>query len=809
MNSWEKDLQEYLSHVDDHLNDSVAIRYSRFFKDFFLPNKLASYEWEDFQKIGDHLHCFQSVALARGNALGKPNHPIERYRSSFLYLLEGDDKIPERINKFVSDPEYSLYGFGESATSEICAYLFPDKVFMRNHRDKWAAKGFGLQPEYPRGTTFGDKLILFCLAMEPLVNDYLKIVGKRTDLDVNLEVDQFISYLYEAKHDEEKMLVEDSIEYETHTGPRVWLYAPGRNAKHWEEFFTEGIMALGWDELGDLRNYQSKTQIAEKLRELHQTKSLKTNDALANYEFSSVVALGDIVIAKKRQTQYVGYGVVTSDYFYDESREKYRSCRKVDWKKKGKWLKDDGLIVQKTLTDITKFPEYVEKLSALIGIETTDEEAIETEPEVRAYYWLNAKPNVWSPDELRTDPEIQYTTHNEKGRKRRVYKYMTQAKPGDQVIVYETSPVKKVRGLLEVTKSVYMNEEDQEEFELKLIEFFPRQPDWEELKQLKSFQNSEVMINNQGSLFKLTKAEFEAVVSLAKGEFQKLPSYTKRELLDEVFISKEMLDKSLGLLRRKKNIVLQGPPGTGKTFFAKRLAWCLMGELDPERVQMIQFHQSFSYEDFIQGYRPDDGILKLKNGVFYELAIKASLDTKRDYVLVIDEINRGNLSKIFGELMLLIEADKRKEHVRLTYSKPGKEFTVPENLYIIGTMNTADRSLAMVDYALRRRFAFVDMEPNFGNKFISNLKSLGISSEIIELIKRMISGVNQIILDDTSLGEGFLVGHSYFVQKELPPDQKAWLKEIIDFEILPLLKEYWFDNEDRLNSAREIFAELD
>ena len=159
------------------------------------------------------------------------------------------------------------------------------------------------------------------------------------------------------------------------------------------------------------------------------------------------------------------------------------------------------------------------------------------------------------------------------------------------------------------------------------------------MKGLPALRNSEVFQNNQGSLFKLTKEEYEAIVDLTKTK-PRFDNYSKEDLLKDVFITPEKLDRTLALLQRKKNIILQGPPGTGKTYFAKRLAWCMMGEKDPTRVRTIQFHQSYSYEDFIQGYRPEDGGLKLKNGVFYDFAKQASRDKDRDYVMIIDEINR-------------------------------------------------------------------------------------------------------------------------------------------------------------------------
>ena len=187
--------------------------------------------------------------------------------------------------------------------------------------------------------------------------------------------------------------------------------------------------------------------------------------------------------------------------------------------------------------------------------------------------------------------------------------------------------------------------------------------------------------------------------------------YFKEDFLEEVFMSEDDYDTLTDLVENKYNVILQGAPGVGKTFVATRLAYSMMGEKDNSRIAKVQFHQSYSYEDFIQGYRPSGEGLERVNGIFYEFCKEAEKDNERLYFFIIDEINRGNLSKIFGELMMLIEKDKRGENIQLLYSKD--KFTVPSNIRIIGTMNTADRSLAMIDYALRRRFAFYDFKAGF------------------------------------------------------------------------------------------------
>lgn len=266
--------------------------------------------------------------------------------------------------------------------------------------------------------------------------------------------------------------------------------------------------------------------------------------------------------------------------------------------------------------------------------------------------------------------------------------------------------------------------------------------------------------------------------------------YTKEDFLNQVYMSEEQYDILLALLKNKKNLILQGAPGVGKTFAAKRLAYSMMGEKDDSRVEFIQFHQNYSYEDFVMGYKPKETGFQLTNGIFYKFCTKAAENPEKDYFFIIDEINRGNMSKIFGELLMLIEKDYRGMKTTLAYS--GDSFSVPKNLYIIGMMNTADRSLAMIDYALRRRFSFYEMEPGFhsdGFKVYQN----SLHNETFDMLIEQIIELNREIKKDDSLGAGFCIGHSYFCgQTEC---MEEWMKAIVYYDIIPMLQEYWFDDK--------------
>lgn len=273
------------------------------------------------------------------------------------------------------------------------------------------------------------------------------------------------------------------------------------------------------------------------------------------------------------------------------------------------------------------------------------------------------------------------------------------------------------------------------------------------------------------------------------------PEYSSADFLSDVYMSEQDYETLVNVLKMKKNIILQGAPGVGKTFTAKRLAYSIIGSKNPDRVQMIQFHQSYSYEDFIEGYRPTENGFTIKKGSFYKFCKLAEDDDENDYFFIIDEINRGNLSKIFGELFMLIEKDKRGIELQLLYSD--ENFSVPPNVYIIGMMNTADRSLAMLDYALRRRFSFFTMKPGFNTigfqTYQDSLKS--------DAFKKLISCTKQLnskIAADISLGEGFCIGHSYFCGLTAKTATVQTLTSIIEYELIPLLKEYWFDEPEKI-----------
>ena len=619
-------------------------------------------------------------------------------------------------------------------------------------------------------------------------------------------------------------------------------YSPGSQASEWDRFAEDNMVALSFDHLavGDLSQYETR----ESLNIAAGYDENNDNNTIRNLWMFKTANIGDLVFVSKGRDICLGIGIMDGSYYYDPNDPEYSHRRPVKWLTKEVYqYKPDGnkhLFRMDTFSPVSKWDfilkEYVRTYPYLASVfeqykiecpeikpinepllseqDNANEVVVSDADEsaVPNHWWINANPTVWKINSTEVGEKQTYTTHNEKGNKRRVYKYFEAVKPGDLMIGYESTPTKQIKALLEITKGIHVTQEEGESIEFELTEKLEFPVHWNELKNNPSLKNCEVFINNQGSLFKLAKDEYDVIcdiideknIAANKQESTPIKKYKFEEDLDKPFISPESFRQAVSLLKRKKNIILQGPPGVGKTFIAKKLAYELMGEKNDMNIETVQFHQSYSYEDFIQGLRPTKNGIDLRDGIFYTFCRRAEAHPGRKFVFIIDEINRGNLSKIFGELMMLLEADKRNQDykIKLAYAEDEEDrFYVPENLYIIGTMNTADRSLAIVDYALRRRFAFISLQPDMNSRFRAFLSNdLGVSDSLVDHICYVINSLNQRIKDDHNLGEGFQIGHSYFCSSKPGEDQESWWKEIIDFELKPLLEEIWFDDLEKVDS---------
>ncbi|MBR5037853.1 MAG: EVE domain-containing protein [Prevotella sp.] len=572
------------------------------------------------------------------------------------------------------------------------------------------------------------------------------------------------------------------------------MYAPGEQAVFWDDYYQNGIMGLGWNKIGNLKEYKKQDDLIAPLKLNYGDESSQAKSADMLYSFAYEMKPGDIVFAKKGRSIIVGRGVVTSDYYYDGGRENHPHLRKVNWTDKGVWEADITLAM-KTLTNITNSTANVKYLNNLIDGGRKVEESLESPK--KNYWWLVANPDIWSITGMKIGEEQSYSLYNENGHKRNIFQNFLDAKVGDTVIGYESSPTKQIVCLLTISK-----ENDGNKLSFRMTEKLPTPINYTTLRNTPGLENMEYMRSQQGSFFKISPDEYDIIMELVRGE-NPLPKkdanepYTEKEFLEEVFVTREDYVKLRKILLRKKNIILQGAPGVGKTFAAKRLAYAIMGEKDDNRVMQIQFHQNYSYEDFVMGYKPNEnGGFDMKYGIFRKFCGRAAVDKEHKYFFIIDEINRGNLSKIFGELLMLIESDYRDKPIQLSYNE--ELFAVPSNIYIIGMMNTADRSLAMIDYALRRRFSFFEMKPGFETDSYNN-NILGWSTPKLRNLINAIIELNKVIADDDSLGSGFCIGHSYLCNFEGNFD----LESIVEYDIIPMLREYWFDNNEQFDQQAE------
>ena len=620
-------------------------------------------------------------------------------------------------------------------------------------------------------------------------------------------------------------------------------FAPGSQAIEWERFHKDNIIAIDFN-FDDLYKYESREAMNKEIGLKVDDKSNKT----WNLWLFKTANIGDVVFATKGVNSCLGIGIIDGDYYYEGTKDDYKHRRKVKWitdkvyQYKSNTIKNyknlfrpdtfsPTIVYEFILNEYVRLYPELAKIFAENNLKFSDKNigsSIVAEPEVELekndddteplnFWWLNANPKIWSISNHSEGQRQTYTTHNEKGNKRRIYKYFEAANPGDLIIGYESTPTKQIKAIYEVTKGIH-NTANGEEIEIELIEKLEIPVHWNDLKNNAALQQCEVFINNQGSLFKLTEDEYDIIREIIDNKniiteklllSSNIKKYKFTDDSDKPFISEYDFLQTVTLLRRKKNIILQGPPGVGKTFIARKLAYEIMQEVKDANIEMVQFHQSYSYEDFIQGLRPTQkGGFDLRDGIFYSFCQRALAHPDRPFFFIIDEINRGNLSKIFGELMMLIEADKREEKfaLKLTYAEDEEDrFYVPENLYIIGTMNTADRSLAIVDYALRRRFAFVTLQPDYGDNFRSFLSDKGLSAPLVEHICSAVTKVNGKIKEDINLGEGFQIGHSYFCTYPAHEDENKWWSEILSFELKPLLEEIWFDDSAKVS---EILKQL-
>ena len=733
--------------------------------------------------------------------------------SSYKFGIYRYDKRPDNPSVVVSDEEYAWYK-KYNASNRDEAFEIVLKAIVTIAESALSGNLEAIEEE----NTFGNVVkwkIAFLYANEMLLPIYKRDMLEKVASKLGYS-DSAKAKIYELQHflmsqkggkdlfdfyDELLAIIEAEP---SNKKTKVWLFAPGENACMWDECKDSQTMCLGWDLIGDLSEFNNKEELTKALQVAYQKEDASfKNDSLALWQFVHDIHPGDIVYAKKGINKIIGRGVVESDYYYDGALSTYRHIRKVKWTHYGDWDYPAHKLVLKTLTGISKYPDFVRNLNDIVveGNPITTTQSTST----KHYWWLVAAPDVWKFSDINVGEVMEYTLLNENGNKRRVYQNFLDAKAGDIVIGYASTPTLQVVALGEIAKDT-----DEQHLYFRKTEQLLNPIDYSIIKGYEELRSMECMAGGgRGTLFKVTEDEYQLLMELIRKENPILTSgsidiYTDERFLNEVYMSASDLQKLKALIKKKQNIILQGAPGVGKTFTAERLAYTLMGEIDKQRVEMVQFHQNYSYEDFILGYKPNvDGGFELKHGVFYKFCKKALNTPDKDFFFIIDEINRGNLSKIFGELLMLIENTYRGKEIKLAYTD--ELFTVPKNLYIIGMMNTADRSLAMIDYALRRRFSFFEMYPGFATEGFKSYQ-LSLANERLDKLIQGIQALNEAISSDDSLGNGFCIGHSYFCnQTEFSME---WLENVVEYDIEPMLKEYWFDDIQKYESHISLLRTL-
>ena len=718
----------------------------------------------------------------KGMIVGFAKAAPEEVRAMFIALFDESQDVFERMNAFKMQSSILLEKYGNGAAQHyqyenaISTYLwlrYPDKYYIYKFGEvKTVASELESDYRFKKGA-YADNIRNFLK-----LYDEISVTLKEDTALVNLFQSQLTDTCYPDP--ELKTLTIDvgfyiSRRYSQENAEKAeaasWFpsdYTPELTEEDWlallgdDKVFTTGSLEI-MKRMKDYGGQATCTQLAVKYGE---TK---------NFYLTGSTALA------KRVVEKTGCPVLTDD---KNENSKWWPVLYI-----GRYATKDeqGSYIWKLRDELSAALDKVD----LSGIELYV--AAAPGEEDRGYWWLNANPKIWSYSDIAVGEVQSYTLYNENGNKRRIFQNFLDAKVGDMIIGYESNPVKQIVAIGRVSA-----EQDGEKLFFEKVEGLTSPIDYATLRGCPELERMEYFQNPQGSLFKLTRGEFDFILDMIREENPiskdaAIDAYTKSDFLDEVYMTEKRYENLVAVLRNKKNIILQGAPGVGKTFAARRLAWSMMGEQDDSRIEFVQFHQNYSYEDFMMGYKPVEDGFELKYGVFYRFCQKAANQPDKEFFFIIDEINRGNMSKIFGELLMLIEKDYRGTKATLAYN--GLSFSVPKNLYIIGMMNTADRSLAMIDYALRRRFSFFEMEPGFDSEGFIHYQN-GLNNETLNELISKVKDLNHEIALDKSLGKGFCIGHSYFCGRDICTDE--WMHSIVDYDILPMLSEYWFDDPNKL-----------
>lgn len=544
---------------------------------------------------------------------------------------------------------------------------------------------------------------------------------------------------------------------------QYWLYSPGENARNWEEFHTTGIMALGWDDLEDLRQYKNREEIKKALTRAYGGEGSKKNDVSANDDFVNKINVGDIIIVKKGRNELLGYGVVNSDYVYDETRSNFRSIRMVDWKLKGSWQLDFSLVI-KTLTDITSYssdhPDYDTYHERLMG---------------------EMKSNKQLKNIAKMSLPLNTIFYGPPGTGKTYHTVLRAAE------IINGGKVDSYNHALEIFKS---NLNDRIEF-ITFHQNYSYEDFIQGLRPETANSSSLVFEKKDGVFKRIADRALQNLEQAEKSPDELISDARFNEALD---IFTDMIMGSDDNFKINDTAYIFNVEEDAFRYTGNRWTNHVNG-LRMKKSDLREFYRNnVSNRKDIKKLTTISGLASQHATYFYlvyteilkllpEITETAQKVSAKNYVIIIDEINRANISRVFGELITLIEPDKRSHGaIPLEAKLPsGDRFIVPSNLFIVGTMNTADKSIALLDIALRRRFEFEPMYPKYSID----------GQEIYDL--EILKKINEQVIK--LKGHDFQIGHAYFM------GENQDLLERMNKKVIPLLLEYFMNDE---KEVREI-----
>ncbi len=763
--------------------DFLEQRYE-FFKSFFEKENLKKHEWKDFQELGDSLHSLATNKLAQKKAFGNMNHELQKYRDSFYYLAYGEDTIDQRINNLVTNKDYKLDYVGKSTISEIVGYLFPEQFTFYNSRSRDALKALEVDLQLPRKVSLGETLLRYSESIQEIYKLYKEIVGRKTNIPLSFEIDQFFSYLSENVSCGDEKDANKSSQRQFDEGTKFWTYSPGEGGSDWEYCRKNGVAIIGWEELGDLSHFETKDALKDHYTEVFKQEGSGKNNITTCWNFANTLKEGDIIFAKAGRSKLLGAGKVSIGYDFKEGQGHCSHYVKVDWFSKEEKDYNKSIFAIKTLTDVTKYTDFVQMLledSKTQEVSLDIKTSIDVDPNLNTIFF--GPPGTGKTYEVRKraveiiegesvsdeeymdkynsyvqDGRIKFITfHPNYGYENFVEGIFPQEDSGDEGNVsYETrdGSFKSMceDALAELLEIRSTSNSFENEFEIAFKIFV------DEIEE--SSNQLALKTQSQNKEFLVEYVEKTDGVNVCPESGRKMRISKKR--LKEIYV--DLRSRNISDPKRT-DISKRSLRAYSVSIMSKILSYDVKSETASVRLD--------------KHIRPFDILSNGKYGV---------KDNAEPYVLVIDEINRGNIASIFGELITLIEPTKRigaQEELTVELPVSKSIFGVPSNLYILGTMNTADRSVESLDMALRRRFGFEAFYPRY------DLKALSTEIEGVKLSK-LLETINLRIqcLKD----QDYSVGHSYFFGVKSKKD----LVEVFENKVVPLLQEYFFDDWEKI-----------